>query len=146
MTRTKSQLTFVLFQLLIIISFYLYSLRSYLIPWNAADQDGLYFLFYFLFILPSMIILSLNNFSQTKLSLSYRCSYFLYFGIISLPAIISLSEQYIINAALIICIITYILSAISFFKTNRGNVKSPISFVLLQIFIAVTFVYCLQVW
>ena len=117
--KTKITVLFVLFELLVLCSFYLYSLRSDLFPWGAPHDDALYMLAYFFGVLPIMTGISVAKIFFEREKTFLRYTLILYCVIISLPAMINFDSSIVVNSGVVICILVAVVNVWEFLFTFK---------------------------
>lgn len=103
-------LLFGCFNLFVVNTFYLYSIRSDYVPWGSALTDGLFFLAFFIWVLPSMILLSVLKLFIKKQDLIFRFSYFFYSFLVAVPAIGDAYSQSKLLWGMGLCIFVFLLN------------------------------------
>ena len=115
----KRILVCLVFEILVLYSFYLYSLRCDFVFWGSSLRDGLYFLEFFILIVPVMVILSVLKVFLKLANTFFRFNYFLYTLLIAIPGIGDAYSQTSLMAGMTICIVVFFLNIVEFFLNVR---------------------------
>ena len=109
-------LLLILFQITVILTGYLYSLRLDIFSWGDGRNDGLYYLAYYYFILPIQIIIVIIRWrllSRLNANLYNKLSFILYILCISYqPLFTKYPSQVIETVGFFSCVLVLLLSVI----------------------------------
>ena len=114
MQKIKTIAIFLVFEMLVSYTFYLYSLRSNYVPWGSGLRDGLFFLVLFVVVLPAMLLLSVFKVFLKRQKIVLRFNYFLYSLLIIIPALGNAYSQSGLLAGMVICILIFLLNILEY--------------------------------
>lgn len=99
-----------LFEVVAMYTFYLYSLRSDVVPWGSSVRDGLYFLAYFFYCLPLMMLLSILKIALWKKNNLLRFNYLTYTILVFIPSFESANSQVMLNGGMILSLVVAVIN------------------------------------